>query len=76
MSFVVSLFVHHLSFLWCLGKTVLRDCGNSYVSLPILKTRINSANKFVFVRNVSGVKARLDTYKTRYNPHAPQQLYL
>ena len=27
VAFVLSLFVPHLSFFWCLGKTVLRDCG-------------------------------------------------
>ena len=29
---VVLSFVHHLSFFWCLGKVVHRDCGNSWVS--------------------------------------------
>ena len=27
MSFVLSLFVPHLSFFWCLGTAVLRDLG-------------------------------------------------
>ena len=33
MAFVLLLFVSHLSFFWCLGKAVLRDCG---ISLDIL----------------------------------------
>ena len=32
MAFVPSLFVPHLSFIWCLGRTVLRDCGIDWVS--------------------------------------------
>ena len=31
MAFVLSLFVPHLSFGWCLGKAVLCDYGNSWV---------------------------------------------
>ena len=29
-AFVLSLFVPHLSFLWCLGRIVLRDCSISW----------------------------------------------
>ena len=32
MAFVLSLFVPHLSFVWCLWKAVLRDCGISWIS--------------------------------------------
>ena len=32
VAFVLSLFVSHLSFIWCLGRAVLRDCGVSWVS--------------------------------------------
>ena len=32
LEFVLSLFVPHLSFFWCLGKTVFRDCGIILVS--------------------------------------------
>ena len=32
VAFVLSLFVPHLSFFWCLGKAVLGDCGISRVS--------------------------------------------
>ena len=32
VAFVVSLFVPHLSFLWCLGSTVLRDYDISWIS--------------------------------------------
>ena len=35
-SVLFSLFVPHLSFLWCLGKAVLRDCGFSWVSSLII----------------------------------------
>ena len=30
--FVLSFFVPHLTFFWCLGKAVFRDCGISWVS--------------------------------------------
>ena len=33
VAFLLSLFVHHISFFWCLGRTVLRDCGISWVYL-------------------------------------------
>ena len=29
VAFVLSLFVHYLSFFWCFGKAVLCDCGIS-----------------------------------------------
>ena len=29
VAFVLSLFVPYVSFLWCLGEAVLRDCGIS-----------------------------------------------
>ena len=29
VALVLSLFVPHISFFWCLGKAVLRDCGIS-----------------------------------------------
>ena len=32
VAFVLSLFVPHLPFFWCLGKAVLLDCGISRVS--------------------------------------------
>ena len=32
VSFVLSLFVPHLSFFWCLEKAVLPDCGISWIS--------------------------------------------
>ena len=32
----VLLFVPHLSFSWCLGKVVLRDCGVSWASVMFL----------------------------------------
>ena len=35
MAFVLSLFVRHLSFSWCLGKAVLRDCDISFLSSHI-----------------------------------------
>ena len=31
VAFVLSLFVPHLSFFWCLGRDVFRDCGISWV---------------------------------------------
>ena len=36
VAFAVSLFVPHLSFVWCISRTVLRDCGISWVYLLIL----------------------------------------
>ena len=33
--FVLSLFDPHLSFYWCLGSAMLRDCGISWVSVII-----------------------------------------
>ena len=35
MAFVLSIFVPNLSFFWCLGKAVIRDCGISLVSSHI-----------------------------------------
>ena len=35
VTFVLSLFVPHLSFFWCLGKVVLRDSAISWVSSHI-----------------------------------------
>ena len=32
VAFVLSLFIPRLSFFWCLGKAVLRDCSISWVS--------------------------------------------
>ena len=32
MAVVLSLFVPHISFLWCLVGAVLRDCGVSWIS--------------------------------------------
>ena len=32
VAFVLSLFVPHLSFFWCLRKAVLRDCGIPWLS--------------------------------------------
>ena len=31
VAFVLSFFVHHLSFFWCLGKAVLGVCGISWL---------------------------------------------
>ena len=36
MPAVVSLFVHRLSFLWCLRRAMLRDCGISWISSLIV----------------------------------------
>ena len=36
VTFILSLFVPHLSFLWCLEKGILRDFDISWVSLRIL----------------------------------------
>ena len=36
MAFDVSLFVPHISLLWCLGRVVLRDCGSSWIFSHIL----------------------------------------
>ena len=33
VAFLLSLFAHPISFFWCLGRTVLRDCGISWVYL-------------------------------------------
>ena len=35
MAFVLSIFVPNLSFFWCLGKAVIRDCGISLISSHI-----------------------------------------
>ena len=35
VTFVLSLFVSHLAFFWCLRKAVLRGCGISWVSALI-----------------------------------------
>ena len=32
VAFVLSLFVPHLAFFWCIGKAVLCDYGGSWVS--------------------------------------------
>ena len=31
MAFALSLYVPHLFVVWCLGQTVLRDCGISWL---------------------------------------------
>ena len=35
VAFVLSLFVPHLSFFWCLGRAMVCDCGISWVSSHI-----------------------------------------
>ena len=42
----LPLFVPYLSFFWCLGKAVLRDCGISWISSLIFVTRLRSNKIF------------------------------
>ena len=41
VAFVLSLFLPNLSFVWCLGKPVLRDSDISWVSTLRLKALLN-----------------------------------
>ena len=43
MTFVLSFLVPHLSFLWCLGKTVFRDPGIFRVS-SLIQENLNNSN--------------------------------
>ena len=47
--FVVSLFVPHLSLFWCLGRSVLRDCGISSVSSRIFSDFLLDSFRIMFV---------------------------
>ena len=53
MAFVLSLFVPDLSFFWCLGKAVLRDCGISWVYslIPLLKHAYSNILKILPPKN-------------------------
>ena len=53
MAFLVSLFVFHLSYLWFLGRDVLRDCGISWVYLlPLFSgSCITKTRLFKYIEN-------------------------
>ena len=43
MAFVLLLFVLRLSFFWCLGKAVLRDCGRGHPAWLMIKHSLTSS---------------------------------
>ena len=45
LLFVYPLFVPHFCFLWCLGRTVLRDCDISWVSYLIFLRNTRACRK-------------------------------
>ena len=49
VAFALFLFVLYLSFLWCLEKSVLHDCGFSWIS--IMKTCL-----FKYIENFTTIK--------------------
>ena len=56
VMFVLSLFVPHLSFFRCLGRAVLCDCGNSWLSLLIfLSTPQHLYNTIVWIQSINSV---------------------
>ena len=62
MASVLFLFVPHLSFLWCLGRAVLRDCGIVWISVLFYMEKhlhLYSFSQLMFMLSPSLLHCRL-----------------
>ena len=63
VAFVVSLFAPHLSYLWCLGRAVLRYCSISWVSLIVYTLR--NKNKTHRINKIPDDVLRINLFMNR-----------
>ena len=70
MVFVLSLFVHHLSFFWWLGKAVLRICGiiSRVASLEFFLRLKSDMQMYILLTSYLFFKKRLCTNSTVMRP--------